>query len=321
MERRDFLKTAAAGIAGMGIVGCSPRRGMRTGTLSALDELSNLPTAERLPALFVGHGSPMNAIEDNAFSRTWKQLGKELPAPQAILCVSAHWLTRGETRVTAMEKPRTIHDFGGFPQALFDQQYPAPGSPDLARDTIEIVKKTHVLKDSQWGLDHGTWSVLLPMFPKAEIPVVQLSIDYAKPPKYHFELAKELRKLREKGVLIVGSGNLVHNLREMRRTSEPHDYTVEFESAMRTAIDAREFEKVVNFSDLGELAKKAHPTPDHFYPLLYTLGVVEDGEPITAFNEAFDLASISMTSFTVGGKVAPEEDAGETTESGGSAKG
>ena len=300
MKRRDFVKTAAAGIVGV-------TAGLRNGTLSALDDLAKLPTAERMPALFVGHGSPMNAIEDNAFSQTWKTLGQQLPAPKAILCISAHWMTRNETRVTAMEKPRTIHDFRGFPQELHSQQYPAPGSPELADQTIEIVKKNHIIKDAEWGLDHGTWSVLLPMFPEAKIPVVQLSLDLAKSPKKHYELAEELRTLREKGVLIVGSGNLVHNLREMRRGVKPHDYTVEFETAMMKAIEAREFGKAVDYRDLGRVAQKAHPTPEHFLPLLYSLGIVAKDEEISTFNQAFDLASISMTSLFIGGKLESPE--------------
>ncbi len=315
MERRDFMKTCAAGVVGLSA------GAITTGSLSALDELDQLPTAERLPALFVGHGSPMNAIEENAFTKEWQTLGKTLPTPKAILCISAHWLTRGETRVTAMKKPRTIHDFGGFPKKLYEQQYPAPGSPELAKQAVELVQKTHVKKDDEWGLDHGTWSVLLPMFPKAEFPVVQLSIDYGKPMKYHFELARELRKLREKGVLIVGSGNLVHNLRELKMGADPYDYSVEFEKKMLEAIRAEDFQAVVDYASLGKVAKQAHPTPDHFIPLLYSLAVKEKGEAMTTFNEAFDMGSISMTSFAIGvgekGKPELKKDAGEKSPAAG----
>ena len=289
MQRREFVKACAAGVVGV-----------TTGSLSALEKLDELPSAERLPALFVGHGSPLNAIEENAFTKEWFELGKTLPTPKAILCISAHWLTRGETRVTAMKKPRTIHDFGGFPKKLFEQEYPAPGSPELAQQTVELVQKTHVKKDNEWGLDHGTWSVLLPMFPKAQFPVVQLSIDYGKPMQYHFDLAREIRKLREKGVLIVGSGNLVHNLRELKMGAAAFDYSIEFEQKMLEAIRAENFQAVVDSASLGEVAKKAHPTPDHFIPLLYSLAVREKGEELATFNEAFDMGSISMTSFTIG---------------------
>ncbi len=291
MDRRRFLSTTT-GLAGLTIMHSRP--------ISALSELNELPRSDRLPVLFIGHGSPMNAISDNAYTRAWRHLGETLPRPRAILCVSAHWLTRGDTRVTAMERPRTIHDFGGFPQALYDQQYPAPGSPELAEESIALVRRVHVTRDEEWGLDHGTWSVLLPMFPGAEIPVVQLSIDYAKPPAFHYALARELRALRDRGVLIVGSGNLVHNLREMRATAEPFDYAVEFEATMLSAIEDRNFEAVVDYETLGHVARRAHPTPDHFYPLLYSLGLHHDREEITTFSRGFDLGSISMACLAIG---------------------
>lgn len=262
-------------------------------------QLLGLPNSDTMPLLFVGHGNPMNAILDNDYSRTWRELGRNLPAPKAILSISAHWLTRGGTKVTSTSTPETIHDFGGFPQQLFDQQYPAPGAPDFARQTIELVQKTHIEADQSWGLDHGTWSVLLPMLPEATIPVYQLSIDYSKPPRYHFELARELKKLREKGVLIMGSGNLVHNLRLMANTDQPYDWTVEFDAKMTAAIDERDFDRVVDFQNLGQLATLAHPTYDHFLPLLYTLGVVDEKDEIAYFNDSFDLGSVSMRSLLV----------------------
>lgn len=268
-------------------------------TLGAIgSQLQNTP---KMPMLFVGHGSPMNAIEDNAFSREWKKIGAGLPHPQAILVISAHWVTNGSVAVTAMETPRTIHDFGGFPQELFDQEYPAQGSPQFAKETIELVTKTYIREDFDWGLDHGTWSVLQPMFPKHEIPVFQLSIDYSQPAQFHFELGKELHKLREKGVLIIGSGNIVHNLYELNTGGSPYDWNVSFDNKITEFIDKRDFESVVNFQDLGELAKKAHPTYDHFLPLLYTLGATDSKETISYFNDEFSMGSLSMRSLLIGG--------------------
>lgn len=261
--------------------------------------LHDLPASAPMPALFIGHGSPMNAIEDNTFSQTWRELGKRLPIPQAILSISAHWITPGEIKVTAMDSPRTIHDFYGFPEELFRQTYPSPGAPDFARDTIEIVKKAHIHEDQEWGLDHGTWSVLQQMYPEANIPVYQLSLDYSKPPAYHYELAQELKALREKGVLIIGSGNLVHNLRTLQMNHSPYDWAIEFDSTITGFIDDRNFMGAVNFLELGNLARLAHPTHDHYLPLIYSLALADSSSQITYFNEDFDLASISMKSFIV----------------------
>ena len=262
-----------------------------------LATLKQLPNTETMPVLFMGHGSPMHAIEDNIFSRNWREIGQNLPKPKAILSVSAHWITPGVTKVTAMEAPKTIHDFGGFPQTLYQKQYPAPGSPDFAQQTIELVQKTHILADDEWGLDHGTWCVLIQMYPEAEIPVYQLSLDYAKPPQYHYELAQELQALREKGVLIIGSGNMVHNLQALQFENKPYDWAIEFDQRMTALIDAGNHHEVVNFQQLGNLAKMAHPTYDHFLPLIYTLAQQDQQERIDYFNDDFDMSSISMRSF------------------------
>ena len=259
--------------------------------------LSDLPDTDTMPVMFVGHGNPMNAISDNVFSRSWTQVGERLARPNAILCISAHWLTPGTTQVTAMDMPRTIHDCGGVPRMLFEQQYPAPGSPGYAEKTIELVRKAEVIADYQWGLDHGTWSVLIKMFPAADVPVYQLSIDYDKAAQYHYEMAKELRALRDKGVLIVGSGNLVHNLSALKWEGDPYDWAIEFDAVMASLIDERNDQGVVDFQKLGSLARTAHPTNDHFLPLLYTLGLKGDHEQIEYFNDEFDLSSISMRSF------------------------
>jgi 4,5-DOPA dioxygenase extradiol len=261
--------------------------------------LSDLPATPRMPALFVGHGNPMNAIIDNEFSRTWQQLGESLPVPRAILCVSAHWMTRGTSFVHVKDHPKTIHDFGGFPRELFAQQYPAPGAADIAAATIALVRSTHLEPDVEWGLDHGAWSVLIRMFPKADIPVFQLSLDLAKSPRAHFELARELKPLREKGVLIIGSGNLVHNLRAIAPNVRAYDWAEEFDMRMATALEQRDFRSVVEADTLGRLTELAHPTPEHFLPILCPLGVADAKDELTFFNTAFDMASISMRSFVL----------------------
>lgn len=253
--------------------------------------------SERMPLLFVGHGNPMNAIEENRFSKTWSDIGSKLPKPTAILSVSAHWLTRG-TKVLAVETPRTIHDFGGFPQELFDQQYPAPGAPELAKETQRLAAKKHIILDDEWGFDHGTWSVLLKMFPKADIPVYQLSIDYNKPLSYHYQLAEELRSLRNKGVLIMGSGNIVHNLHAVnfQKNAKPYDWAVEFDAKVKQWIEQGDHSSITEFQNLGSISRLAHPTHDHFLPLLYTLGFQYHTEQPTFFNDDFDMSSVSMRS-------------------------
>jgi len=252
-----------------------------------------------MPVLFIGHGSPMNAIDKNEYHTRWTKLGTTLPKPRAILVVSAHWLTRG-TKVTAMEKPRTIHDFGGFPQALFDVQYPASGSPELSKETQKIITKTKVEPDFEWGLDHGTWSILLPMYPKADIPVFQLSIDYSQPPQYHYDLAKELSALRKKGVLIIGSGNIVHNLGMIDWGGKAYDWAIEFDARIKMFMDERNHSGIINYDKMGSIAKLAVPTNDHYLPLLYALALQEKNEPVSYFNEKCEMGSMSMRSVQIG---------------------
>ncbi len=269
----------------------------------------NLKPSARLPVLFLGHGSPMNAIGDNAWRRSWQALGAEFGSkwaqPQLILCISAHWLTRGGWWLTAMDKPKTIHDFGGFPQELFDQQYPAPGAPKAVEEIGQAVRQPVSgaalgLDKSEWGLDHGTWSVLKPMFPKADIPVVQLSMDYSRAPAEHYLLGQQLRALRERGVLIVGSGNIVHNLRATKRDAQPnqaYDWAVEFDKVVGEQIRKGDLAALPNFQKLGQVAVQAHPTYDHYLPLLYAAGAVDAAkEQPRFFNEDFQAASISMRS-------------------------
>lgn len=260
-----------------------------------------LKSTGTMPLLFVGHGSPMNAIEQNEFSRGWAAIGRKLPQPQAILCVSAHWETNG-TFVTAMEKPQTIHDFGGFPPELFAVQYPAPGSPELAQQTKEIVKKAAVELDQQWGLDHGCWSVVKHMYPDADVPVIQLSIDRTKPAQWHYELARDLAALRKKGALILGSGNMVHNLRliDWRNPGNTYDWAAEMNAAMKQRIAKNEHSDLIRYQSLGNAAALAIPTPEHYLPMLYTLGLKEKNEEVEFFNDKTLMGSISMTSFKVG---------------------
>jgi 4,5-DOPA dioxygenase extradiol len=252
---------------------------------------------ERMPALFIGHGNPMNAIEDNHYRQGWQDIAKTLPRPKAILCISAHWETPG-TFVTAMDKPRTIHDFYGFPQELFDVRYEAPGSKEVAEMTKKTIKKTDVGFDEKWGLDHGTWSVLLPMFPKADIPVLQLSLDFNEKPAYHFDLAVQLRELRNRGILIIGSGNIVHNLR-MARPGANYDWAQEFDETVEKKINDRDFASLVAYEKLGQPAMLSIPTNEHYLPMLYTLGLAQKGEDIRFFNEGIDMGAASMRSFVV----------------------
>lgn len=261
-------------------------------------------TDGKMPVLFIGHGSPMNGIEDNLFSKTWVKLGAEIPKPKAVLVVSAHWLTNG-THITAMEAPKTIHDFGGFPQALFDVQYPAPGSPELALETSKLITSTSVGLDHDWGLDHGTWTVVRHMYPNADIPVLQLSIDYSKPPQYHYDLAKELAALRKKGVLIIGSGNMVHNLRMVAwdKLDEPefgYDWAQEINQVFKEKIVAGDVQSLIQYERLGSAAQLAIPTPDHYYPLLYTLGLQDKTDAIDFFNDKAVGGSLTMTSVKIG---------------------
>jgi 4,5-DOPA dioxygenase extradiol len=255
------------------------------------------PATPRMPTLFVGHGSPMNAITDNEYSRAWRKLGDSLPRPSAILCVSAHWMTRGTTFVHVGKHPETIHDFGGFPPELFAQQYPAPGAPEVAQAAIDLVRSSHLKGDTKWGLDHGAWSVLIKMFPNADIPVFQLSLDLTKAPSAHFELARELKPLRERGVLIIGSGNLVHNLRSLAPGASAYDWAQEFDARAAQAIDNRDFEALAQPASLGQTLRLAHPTPEHYLPVLFPLGVVDAKDELAFFNASIDMGSISMRGF------------------------
>jgi len=258
---------------------------------------------EKMPVLFLGHGSPMNAIEENEFVAGWRNIGKTLPKPSAILCISAHWETRG-TYVTAMEKPMTIHDFGGFPKALYNVQYPAPGSPELAKETQEIVHKTEVGLDEKWGLDHGAWSVIKQLYPKADVPVIEMSLDYFQTPQYHYDLAKELAPLREKGVLIIGSGNMVHNLRivawdKLNAGEYGYDWALEANDKMKTYILDGNHKELINYKSQGQAFDLAIPTPEHFLPLLYALALKEEIERITFYNDKAVAGSLTMTSVKI----------------------
>lgn len=255
-----------------------------------------------MPALFFGHGNPMNALQHNDWTEAWTAIGASLPRPRAILCVSAHWYLPA-TLVTAMTAPRTIHDFGGFPRELYQVQYPAPGSPELARRVQELLKPLAVELDHSWGLDHGTWSVLHHVYPAADVPVVQLSIDESQPAAFHFEVGELLGPLRDEGVLIVGSGNLVHNLHTYawgRHIPEPFDWALRFEIVAKQLLQDGEFEPLVNFETLGPDALLAIPTPDHYLPLLYVLGARRQNEAITFPVQGFDGGSISMLTVQLG---------------------
>ena len=253
---------------------------------------------QRMPALFVGHGSPMNAIEDNEFSLTWEKIAKEIPKPEAILSVSAHWYTDG-TRVNDSEEPRMVYDMYGFPEELYQVQYPVKGAAKLARYTKELIEKD--IKDvdiDNWGIDHGTWSVLCRMYPEADIPVFQLSIDRNAGAEEHFRIGQELSALREKGVMILGSGNVVHNLFQINwDMTGGFQWAVEFDDYIKTKIIARQVMDVVDYTLAGKIAKMAVPTPDHFYPLLYVLGAMKEDDKLTIYNDKTTFGSISMTCY------------------------
>jgi len=274
-------------------------------TLSNLSQFSGEQKSRenKMPVLFVGHGSPMNGIENNEFSEYWRKLGKELDLPSAVLCISAHWLTKG-THVTAMNAPKTIHDFGGFPKELYDVEYPAPGNPKLATEISSIVQSTDVGLDHDWGLDHGCWSVVRNMYPDADIPVLQLSIDYYKPAEYHYSLAKQLASLRKKGVLIMGSGNMVHNLRRIdwQNMNTPNfgfEWAKEMNETFKSKIEHADHQSLIQYDKLGEAAKLAIPTPDHYYPLIYSLALQDNKDSVEFFNDKYVGGSLSMTSVKI----------------------
>jgi len=276
---------------------------LMTGLSSFKSFSSTLPLREyMMPVLFVGHGSPMNGIEDNEFSATWTAIAKDIPQPAAVLVVSAHWFTKG-THITAMDFPQTIHDFGGFPQELFEVVYPAPGNPALAAETAGLITSTNVGLDHDWGLDHGAWTVVRHMYPDASIPVLQLSIDYTKDARYHYDLAGELSLLRRKGVLIMGSGNMVHNLRMVdwrMMDGGGYDWALQMNDQFKSLILNNEHRPLIDFQSLGKEAMLAIPTPEHYLPLMYTLGLKNDNEPVSLFNDKALGGSLTMTSVKVG---------------------
>ena len=293
MHRRKFLKSLAPLFVAEPLTGAA----MKLNELNKMTE--PFANTEKMPVLFLGHGSPMNAIEENEFVQGFRQVGKEISKPNAILCISAHWETRG-TFVTAMQHPRTIHDFGGFPQELYEVQYPAPGSPELAKETQSLIHTADVGLDDKWGLDHGAWSVIRHMYPNADIPVIQMSLDYYQTPQFHYELAKELKSLREKGVLIIGSGNMVHNLRmvEWRRLNENFglDWALEASEKMKQFILNGDHKSLINYSQQGKAFQLSIPTPEHYLPLLYALALKEDKDEISIFNDKPVAGSLTMTS-------------------------
>lgn len=297
MNRKSFLKTLVPLLA----AGPLTYTGMKLQDLNKMT--APLGKTSKMPVLFLGHGSPMNAIDENEFVSGFRNIAKTIPKPNAILCVSAHWETKG-TFVTAMQQPPTIHDFGGFPKALFDVQYPAPGSPDLARETQSLITKTEVGLDDKWGLDHGAWSVIKHLYPAADIPVIQLSIDYSQGPQYHYELAREIKSLREKGVLIIGSGNMVHNLRivEWRRLNDTFgfDWALEANEKMKSHILNGDHQPLINFRSQGRAWDLAIPTPEHYLPLLYSMALREESDSVSLFNDQPVAGSLTMTSVKIG---------------------
>jgi 4,5-DOPA dioxygenase extradiol len=261
-------------------------------------------TAVRLPALFLGHGNPMNALEDNPWTRAWARLGATLPRPRAILAISAHWYIAG-TAVTAMPAPRTIHDFGGFPRELFEVRYPAPGATSLAARIQQLLAPLHVEADHSWGLDHGSWSVLRHLYPQADVPVVQLSIDETRPAAFHYGLGVQLRPLRDAGVLILGSGDVVHNLHAYawgRHPQQPYDWALRFETHVRERLEAADHGPLIDYASFGSDAVLAVPTPEHYLPLLYVLGATLPAEPVSFPVQGMDGGSVSMLAVQSGGQ-------------------
>ena len=266
-------------------------------------KINNLTRTDKMPVLFLGHGNPMNAIEENEFVDGFRQVAKEIPKPDAILCISAHWETKG-TFVTAMEKPRTIHDFGGFPDELFEVQYPAPGSPKLAKEIKKLINKTTIGLDDKWGLDHGTWSVIKHLYPNADVPVIQMSLDYTQTAQYHYDLAKELSSLREKGVLIIGSGNMIHNLgmvdwRKINEAGYAFDWVLEAREQMNAFIREDDHKSLINYKANGKAFQLSIPTPEHYLPLLYILALKEKNEKLSFFNDKAVGGSLTMTSVII----------------------
>jgi 4,5-DOPA dioxygenase extradiol len=294
MHRKTFLKALSL----------IPIGGIMMNLNALHQKVESLPSTPLMPVLFLGHGSPMNAIEENEFVKGFRTIAQTIPRPTAIVCVSAHWYTKG-TFVTAMENPKTIHDFGGFPKALFDVQYPVKGSPELAHTIQQTILSTSVGLDQHWGLDHGAWSVLKHLYPNADIPVVQLSIDYSLSPQQHFDLAKQLASLRSKGILIVGSGNIVHNLglvdfAKINEIGYGFDWAKEVREKVNKAMLEGNFKTLIQYEKIGKAMQLAVPTPDHYLPLLYTLGLQKPNEDVSLFNDQLLAGSLSMTSVKIG---------------------
>lgn len=293
MDRKTFIKSLTALPLTISA--------MKLGVLDKITE--PLGKTKKMPVLFLGHGSPMNAIEENEFVTEFRNISKVIPKPNAILCISAHWETKG-TFVTAMENPTTIHDFGGFPQELFNVQYPAPGSPQLAKETKSLITTTDVGLDDKWGLDHGAWSVIRHLYPNADIPVIQMSIDYSKGPQFHYDLARQIKSLREKGVLIIGSGNMVHNLRMVawRQLNENFgfDWAIEANEKMKKHILSGDHNPLINFRSQGKAFDLAIPTPEHYLPLLYSLALKDEKDEVSLFNDKAVAGSLTMTSVRIG---------------------
>jgi len=269
-----------------------------------MEILSQSGSSPKMPVLFLGHGSPMNAIEENEFVDGFRNTGKSLPKPDAILCVSAHWETRG-TFVTAMEQPETIHDFGGFPKELYDVQYPAPGNPKLADRIKSLITANKIESDFKWGLDHGAWSVIKHLYPKADVPVVQMSLDYTQPAGYHYDLIKELKSLRKNGILIIGSGNMVHNLPlvawdKFDSDNFAFDWALEASEKMKKYILSGDYKNLINYHSHGKAFELAIPTPEHYLPLLYVMALKEENEDVKLFNDKAVAGSVTMTSVKIG---------------------
>jgi 4,5-DOPA dioxygenase extradiol len=294
MKRKSFLKLLSLSPIALAMTNLKD-----LGKLSAT--FSDTPL---MPVLFLGHGSPMNAIEENEFVTGFRNIEKTLPKPNAILCISAHWFTNG-IKVTAMEMPKTIHDFGGFPDELFQVQYPANGSPLLAETTKTLLSPHSVALDQTWGLDHGAWSVIKHLYPNADVPVIQLSMDYTKDIQFHFDLAKQLQALRSKGVLIIGSGNIIHNLglvdfRNFNKDNYGYDWAIEARSKVNQYLLDGNFKPLINFQNEGKALQLAVPTPEHYLPLIYALGLKQNNEDLSLFNDKFVAGSLSMTSVKIG---------------------
>lgn len=297
MDRKTFLKSLVPIMTAGPLMAAA----MKLYELNKMTE--PLGKTTKMPVLFLGHGSPMNAIEENEFVTGFRNIAKGIPKPNAILCISAHWETKG-TFVTAMQNPSTIHDFGGFPKELFEVQYPAPGSPDLANQTKSLITKTEVGLDDKWGLDHGAWSVIKHLYPNADIPVIQMSIDYSQTPQYHYELAQQIKSLREKDVLIIGSGNIVHNLGkvEWKRLNETfgYDWAIEANDKMKKFILEGNHKELINFRSQGKAFDLAIPTPEHYLPLLYSLALQDKNEEVKLFNDKAVAGALTMTSVKIG---------------------